>query len=320
MSTRPLGGLVLLGALTVLWGSNWPAMKLALRELDPWTFRTICLLVGGGGLLALVRVGGQSLRVPRPERGPLAVVAFFNITAWHLCSAYGLTLVQAGRAVIIAYTMPLWTVIFARLLVGERITRPRVAALGLGLGGMAVLIAPEASKLSHAPAGVLLMLAAAGAWGFGTVLTKAQRWTIPTSVLTGWQVLLGALPIALGALLRSVSGADGGAAAWLTALSPAALIGTAYATLVGVIFCHWAWFRLVSIVPAAVASIGTLGIPIVGLFTSALVLGEPVGPAELLALVLVLGGLGVLIGGMAIETTESLPGSRAVSTAKRRST
>ena len=114
MSTRPLGGLVLLGALTVLWGSNWPAMKLALRELDPWTFRTICLLVGGGGLLALVRVGGQSLRVPRPERGPLAVVAFFNITAWHLCSAYGLTLVQAGRAVIIAYTMPLWTVIFAR--------------------------------------------------------------------------------------------------------------------------------------------------------------------------------------------------------------
>src|SRR5262249_48921587 len=55
LSARPLGGLLLLGVLTVLWGSNWPAMKLALRELDPWTFRTICLLVGGGGLLTLVR-------------------------------------------------------------------------------------------------------------------------------------------------------------------------------------------------------------------------------------------------------------------------
>ena len=57
---RPLGGLLFLGTLTVLWGSNWPAMKLALRELDPWTFRTVCLLVGGGGLLALVARAGRA--------------------------------------------------------------------------------------------------------------------------------------------------------------------------------------------------------------------------------------------------------------------
>ena len=316
MSARPLGGLLLLGVLTLLWGSNWPAMKLALRELDPWTFRTICLLVGGGGLLALVRAGGQSLRVPPAERGPLALVAFLNITAWHLCSAYGLTLVQAGRAAIIAYTMPLWTVIFARLLVGERITRPRLAALALGLGGMAALIAPEASALWRAPAGTLLMLVAAASWAIGTVLTKAQRWTIPTAALTGWQVVLGAAPIALGAAIRFVSGA----APRLASLSSAALLGTAYATLVGVIFCHWAWFRLVSILPVAVATIGTLGIPIVGLFTSALVLGEPVGPAEILALVLVVSGLGILIGGMGAGPVESPPGSLAVSTVKRRST
>jgi hypothetical protein len=55
LSNRPLGGILLLGALTILWGGNWPAMKLALRELDPWTFRTVCLLVGGDGLLALQR-------------------------------------------------------------------------------------------------------------------------------------------------------------------------------------------------------------------------------------------------------------------------
>ena len=71
MSDRPLGGVLLLATLTLLWGGNWPAMKLALRELDPWTFRTVCLLVGGGGLLALARASGQSLRVPRRERWPL---------------------------------------------------------------------------------------------------------------------------------------------------------------------------------------------------------------------------------------------------------
>jgi drug/metabolite transporter (DMT)-like permease len=318
MTRSPLAGYLLLALLTVLWGGNWPAMKLALRELDPWTFRTVCLLVGGGSLLALVRAGGQSLRVPRAERGPLALVAFFNITGWHLCSAYGLTLVQAGRAAIVAYTMPLWTVVFGRLLVGERITRARLVALVLGLCGMAVLVAPDVGALRAAPAGTVLMLGAAASWALGTVLTKARRWTISTAALTGWQVVLGALPITLGSALRLTGAGDGGAMS-PAALSSAALLGTAYATLVGVTFCHWAWFRIVEILPAAVAAIGTLGVPIVGLLASALVLGEPVGSAELLALVLVVGGLGILVGGLTRGTVESPPGSRAVSTARRES-
>jgi drug/metabolite transporter (DMT)-like permease len=314
-----MGGLLFLAALTVLWGSNWPAIKLAVRELDPWTFRTVCLLVGGGGLLAIVRAGGQSLAIPRGERGPLALAALFNITAWHLCSAYGLTRIQAGRGAIIAYTMPLWTVIFGRLLVGERIGSTRLAALLLGLAGMAVLMAPDARALWAAPAGTLLMLAAAVAWAIGTVLTKASRWTMPTAVLTGWQVVLGGVPIALGAVLRA-AGADGTSLlSQLLTASSSAILGTAYATLVGVVFCHWAWFRIVAILPAATAAIGTLGIPIVGVFASALVLGEPVGPAELLALALVVGGLAILILGLrAPGAPESVVGRRAVSTVRRK--
>jgi drug/metabolite transporter (DMT)-like permease len=319
MRNRPLAGVLLLGALTVLWGSNWPAMKLALRELDPWVFRTICLLVGGGGLLALVRAGGQSLRVPRAERWPLALVAFFNITGWHLCSAYGLTRVQAGRAAIIAYTMPVWTVIFGRVLIGERITRTRLAALALGLGGLAALVAPAAGALRSAPAGTLLMLGAAMSWAIGTVLTKANRWEVPTAVLTGWQVVLGAAPIALGAALRLAVTGDVGLPTRGVSLSASALLGTAYATVIGVIFCHWAWFRLVAILPAPVAAIGTLGIPIVGLFASALVLDEPVGSAELVALVLVVSGLGILVGELTTRAPESLPGPPGISTARRES-
>jgi drug/metabolite transporter (DMT)-like permease len=257
--------------------------------------------------------------VPRAERFTLCLVAFFNITGWHLCSAYGLTLVQAGRAVIIAYTMPLWTVVFGHLLVGERITRARLVALGLGLGGMAALVAPEARALWAAPAGVLLILGGAVSWAIGTVLTKANRWTIPTAALTGWQLVLGAVPIALGAAVRHAGWGDASPLSRLGSLSSGALLGTAYATLVGVIFCHWAWFRLVAILPAAVAAIGTLGIPIVGLFTSALVLGEPVGSAEVVALILVVAGLGILVRGLTGDAPESLPGHRAVSRARRES-
>ena len=319
MSHRPLGGLLLLGTLTLLWGSNWPAMKVALHEIDPWIFRTVCLLVGGAGLLGLARAGGQSLRVPPQERWPLAVVTFFNITTWHLCSAYGLTRIQAGRAAIIAYTMPLWTVVFGRLLVGERITRARTVALGLGLLGMVALVAPVARTLWDAPAGTLLMLLAAAGWAIGTVLTKSQAWTIPTAVLTGWQVLLGGVPIALGAALRlAAAGATGPGLAPITP-STAALLGTAYATFVGAIFCHWAWFRLVAILPASVAAIGTLGIPIVGLFSSALILGEPVGAGELLALILVVSGLAILLREVAGGGRDSAERARSVSTATRKS-
>jgi drug/metabolite transporter (DMT)-like permease len=224
------------------------------------------------------------------------VVALFNITGWHLCSAYGLTLVQAGRGAIIAYTMPLWTVVFGRLLIGELITPSRAAALGLGLAGMAVLVTPDLGAIRAAPAGALLVLGAAVSWAIGTVLTKARRWTVPTAVLTGWQLLVGAVPIVLGAAIRwgagaaSVGGPDGP--------STAAVLGTAYATFVGVIFCHWAWFRIVAMLPAAVAAIGTLGVPVLGLLTSALVLGEPIGAIELVALVLVVGALGILVGGL----------------------
>jgi drug/metabolite transporter (DMT)-like permease len=315
-SNRSFGGLLLLGTLTVLWGSNWPAMKLALHEIDPWIFRTVCLLVGGTGLLVLARAGGRSLHVPPRERWPLAVVALFNITAWHLCSAYGLTRIQAGRAAIIAYTMPLWTVVFGRLMVGERITWARTAALGLGLLGMVALVAPVARTLWDAPAGTLLMLLAAAGWAIGTVLTKAQAWTIPTAVLTGWQVLLGGVPIALGAALRLAAG-HAGSGPELAIPSTAALLGTAYATFVGAIFCHWAWFRLVATLPASVAAIGTLGIPIVGLFSSALILGEPVGAGELVALILVVSGLAILFREVADGARESTERARAGGAARR---
>jgi drug/metabolite transporter (DMT)-like permease len=201
--------------------------------------------------------------------------------------------------------------------VGDRIGPARLAALLLGLAGMAALTAPDARALWEAPAGTLLMLAAAVAWAIGTVLTKASRWTMPTAALTGWQVVLGGVPIALGAILRA-AGPDGvPLLSQIAGASSATILGTAYATFVGAIFCHWAWFRIVSILPAATAAIGTLGIPIVGVFASALVLGEPVGPAELLALGLVVAGLAILVLGLAPRVPESPAGTRAVSIVRR---
>ena len=88
-------------------------MKVILDQLEPWTFRTLCLLVGGVGLLTICRLNGQSLAVPASDRRILVIAALFNITGWHLASAFGVSLMQAGRSIILAYTMsrygpPFW--------------------------------------------------------------------------------------------------------------------------------------------------------------------------------------------------------------------
>ena len=105
--SRP-GAIVLLVALTITWGVNWPMMKLALLEVPPWTFRSLCLMVGGGALLILARAAGTPMSVPRRLLPALALVSLFNITGWHLFSAYALLHTGSGRAAIIGYTMPLW--------------------------------------------------------------------------------------------------------------------------------------------------------------------------------------------------------------------
>ena len=281
-------GFLLLAALTLFWGSNWPAMKIILGELSPWGFRLLCLLPAGFALLAIARFSGLDLRVPRRERGPLLLCAVFAITGWHLLTAHGVSLIPAGRAVIIAFTMPLWAALLAAPLLGETLTRRKLLGLGLGLGGLACLLGPEAAVLGTAPLGSLLVLIAALSWALGSLLFKRFAWTTPTIVLAGWQLLAGGLPVALGALL--LEGIPDP-----TTLSPGAQFALVYTIAFPMIFCHWAWFKLVGLFPAAIAAIGTLAIPVVGVFASALLLGEAVGPAEILALLLVCLGLAVVL-------------------------
>lgn len=284
----PASGLVLLVLLTLFWGINWPAMKLALTGISPFTFRTICLFIGGLSLLAFALAKRESVRVAATDLKPLLLASLLNVTGWHIFSAYGLLLVPAGRGAIIAFTMPIWASILASLVLKEAFTGRKLIGLILGVSGLAVLIGPELAGLGAAPIGSLLMLGAAVTWAMGTIVTKRQPWRLCTAALTGWQLTLGGIPVLIGALLIDP-------APDFTGLSGTVLWAAIYAALIPMIFCHWAWFRIVELFPASIAAIGTLAIPVVGVLSSALVLGEPIGLAEIAALVLVLAGLSVVM-------------------------
>jgi drug/metabolite transporter (DMT)-like permease len=284
----PRKGILLLISLSVFWGMAWPAIKICVNEIPPWTFRSYCLVLSGIGILILAKANGFKLKLPLEELKPLCFVALFNITAWHLFSAHGVMRMNASRAVIIAFTMPLWATVLSGIILKERITPARVIALGIGLGGLALLVWPELEAVGSAPVGVMFMLAAALSWATGTVLIKRTAWHTPTTVLTGWQLLLGSIPVVIGALLLEPVGASFN-------ISMSAVTALAYIVVFPMIYCHWAYFSLVRIFPASLAAISTLAIPVVGVFGSAVVLHEPVGLNEIAALVLVISALAIAL-------------------------
>jgi drug/metabolite transporter (DMT)-like permease len=218
------------------------------------------------------------------ELKPLCFVALFNITGWHLLSAHGVFRMNASRAVIIAFTMPLWATVLSGFILKERITAVRIAALGIGLGGLALLMWPALEAVGAAPLGAVFMLGAAMSWATGTVLIKRTQWNTPITVLTGWQLILGSIPVVIGALLLEPVGNS-------INISIQAVMALVYLIAFPMIYCHWAYFSLVRIFPAGLAAISTLAIPVVGVFSSALILNESVGLNEIVALIFVMTAL-----------------------------
>ena len=278
----------LLAGITLFWGLNFVTIKYSVEEVPIWTFRTICLLTGGFGLLGIAKAVGFSLRVPRAEWRPLVIAAIGNITGWHIFSAWGLQYVPASRGTILAYTMPLFAAVISVLWLRQKMTGLIVTALFSGVIALAILLVPIWDEIVSHPFGPLLMLLAAAFWGFGTVALKRYRFTIPTTVLAGWQMLVGGIPVFIGWALidRNFDPSPVSHVAW---------IAVAYSAIIPMIFCHWAWFRIVAIYPAAVAAIGTLAIPVVSVIAAALLKNEPIGLSEILSLGLVLMSLALVL-------------------------
>lgn len=281
----PRQGLFLLAALALGWGFNWPIMKVVLSEVPPLYFRGACLLLGGFGLLAIARRDGP-VGVPRGRWGRLLLVSLFNIVAWNVLAIYGVLLLPSGRAALLGYTMPVWSVLLSVWILGEQLTAHRLLGLALGLAGVLVLMGGSLNGLLQAPVGVLCMLGAACSWALGIVLLKRLPVGLSTTALTGWMMILGSLPILAAALPLETSR--------LVVPSFWPAFGMVYNVFVAFMFCYWAWNRIVLMVPVAVSSLSSLVTPLIGVLGGVLFLGEQPGWREGLAALLILAAVGIV--------------------------
>jgi drug/metabolite transporter (DMT)-like permease len=283
-------GLLLLLATVIGWGLNWPAMKLLLVEIPPFSIRALSGTVGVLLLAAVALRRGESLAVAPALFPRLLLASLLNVAAWMGLASFSLLWLGAGEATIVCYTMPVWASIFAWALLGEAITPRRMLALLIGFTGLGVLVLGDglAVGMGKLP-GVALALSAAILFSLGTVVTK--RWPIPMppAALVAWQTGLGCAPLLVGAVLFDRwSVGELSASSWLLLL---------YGGVGPLGLCYLAWFAALKRLPASAAATGTLMTPVVGVIAAAVFLGEPLGLREVAALSLTIGGVVLAIRG-----------------------
>lgn len=293
-----MNGNLRLTMLTVLAPVAWGTTYLTVTELLPAgrpLFVAAVRVLPAGLVLVLI---GRARSGWRP-RGDMwwrtAVLALCNFALFFPLLIAGVYRLPGGVAASFGGLQPMLVAGLTWLVAGRRPGRSEVATgLVAALGVALVVVRPGATF-------DVLGLAAAGAatlaFASGVVLTK--RWPAPTDRLaaTGWQLLLGGVPLALVAVL--VEGVP-------PALDARAVVGFTHLSLIGTALAYVLWFRGIERLPTAAPPLLGLAAPITGATLGWLVVGESLSPVQVVGFALTIGAIarGALLGA---RRTSSLP-------------
>jgi drug/metabolite transporter (DMT)-like permease len=279
-----------LGALliTVLgWGTGWIMIKVVMQMWPPMFARGLAGMIAAALLAALARRRGEKLSVARKDIAALSFAAFTNVFAWMGLSALCLKWLPISEGVLLVYTVPIWAMLLSWILTGHRPTTSGFAALVLGLSGIYVLVGGNGLTFGKGQLlGITFALGSAVLFALGAVLNKRQL-AISQTAFAAWQVLLGSLPmLAIGLLTEKPD---------FFALNAKGCAAMGYMVIVSMGMCYLTWFEALRRLPPAVTSISILLVPITSIVLSALLLAEPLGLREALAIVLTLLGVGLAL-------------------------
>jgi drug/metabolite transporter (DMT)-like permease len=276
-----------LALLALIWGYNWVVMKVGLQDAPPFTFATLRNLLAALTLFAVLAGLRRPLRPPRPLGlvlllGLLQTTGFVGLTMWALESG------GAGKIAMLTYTMPFWLLVLAWPLLGERLTGLQWAAVTVSALGLLLVLGPwQLRGLTSS----LLAVAGGLSWAASAVVAKvihrrdacAERADLLS--LTTWQMLLGTVPLGLIALVE-LDDPIVWSGAFVGALAFNVLLANALAWVL------WLW--ILRALPAGIAGLGTLAIPVVGVISAAVQLGERPSPVEAGGMALIVAALALL--------------------------
>lgn len=302
--------LALVVLVSAIWGSNFVAMKWVLVHLSPLVMGSTRALLGGLFLLAIVWVAG--IRLPRTQQQwrAIATIALFMTTLSSACFALGIARVPAGLAGLLSNTMPLFTLLLAGPLLGERPGLLAWAGLGIGFAGTGIIAWPTVTGSGDA-LGILFVMAAPASWALGSILLKRQPLDdVHPLAMVAIQLLLSAAGIfVLSGIFEGFGRFDPAPGLWLPLL---------YASLPALALAFVIWTEILRRGSAVQASATAYLVPIFGVSFGALFLGERLSGLELLGGLLVLGGVAAVnVPGVARTDRENQFAHRRAAAATR---
>jgi drug/metabolite transporter (DMT)-like permease len=270
-----------LAGLALLWGYNWPAMKIGTRYCDPFTFAALRNFLSGVVILGVAAARRRPL-LPRPFWWTVLYGVFQ--TSLFALPVWAVHLGGAGKSSVLTYTMPFWVVLIAWPALGERIRGLQWAAVALALGGLVLILGPWGLKNVTA---TLLALSGGISWAIGSVLFKIMRRRHQVELLsfTAWQSMLGSIPLIVIALLVDHTGPT-----WNGTLIGILL----YNILPAGALAYVLWTYALNNLSAGTAGMNSLAVPVVGVLAAWLQLGEQPSLFEALGMALIVLALALL--------------------------
>jgi drug/metabolite transporter (DMT)-like permease len=264
LTRRQLVNLVL---ITFMWGMNWPIMKVTLTELSPLHFRAATMMTGALCLGLYFHFRGVRV-MPRGRREwrDIVVLAVPNIIGCHGMSVYGVALLPAGRASVLVYTMPIWTVLLSVLFYGERFTRRLLLAVAAVSAGITLQLWEELTSLSGHPAGVLWMQGAALSWALGTVWMRHSKVTLPPQSLVVWMIAVASVVMwVLAWVFEPPQQWQFSTPVWLTLV---------WAVLSNYGVSQVLWFGLARVLPPSTSAMSVVAVLLISILSSPIIIGE----------------------------------------------
>jgi drug/metabolite transporter (DMT)-like permease len=267
------------------FAANWPVMKLALADAPGPVF-VLLRLLGTLAVMGPLMIAMRAPLAPRPgERFGQSIVGLLQIGGFLIFSIIGLSILPAGRAIVLAYTMPLWALLIELRAIRDSPRGGQIIGAVLGFAGLLLFMNPGLVDWDdwRALFGNVMLLLAAIAWALGSVLYRRQTWRSGFWTQTFWQVLVSTLAIAVIALPLGV----GEPVNW----TPTLILVLAYNWIVTTALGYFLWNKVLAVMPAGVAGQVMALTPVGGFLLSVAIFGGEVTPDIVVSIALIVGGI-----------------------------
>ena len=256
----------LLVVLTLMWGINWPMMKLSVREMSPLYFRAITMMLGALCLMLWYRTRNVALWPQRDQWADVVRLGLPNVLGWHTLAIMGVSQLASGRAAILGFTMPIWTILLGVAFFKEKLTQRALIALVCVAAAVGLLTWHELMSMAGKPLGVIFMLGAAVCWAVGTLMMRNSHHTLGVEALTVWMMLLSSFVILVLALIwEPVPSWNYSGLFWMS-LVWGVLINYGVAQVI--------WFGMAKSLPPVTSVMSITAVPIIGTMTATFIVGE----------------------------------------------